>query len=119
MRCRRDFRPDTAISKDFEKKGVGEAAINDVDLADSGSQTFEAGVDFGNHPVRDDTLLDQRPAIIRREAFEEACGVMLVSEDSRRVGEEDELLGVEVARNRRGRCIGIDIECATIRLVNR
>ena len=53
-----DLGPDTLPSKDFEKNGVRNTAVNDVGLADALFESIKTRMHFRQHALRDRTFFD-------------------------------------------------------------
>ena len=82
-----------------------EPAVDDVGLQDPGFEAGQAGFDLGNHPAVDHAPGDQVAATAGRQTPDQAGGFILVEQDAGGVGQEDELLGLNVpGRRPRRRC---------------
>src|SRR5262249_15822770 len=84
--------------------------VDHVRLFDAGAQAIEASVNLGYHSLVHHFISDELPAFFGVEAGEERIWVAAVAEDARRVGQEDEFLGLYMRGHRSGRGVGVHIE---------
>ena len=92
-----DFGADALIGEDFEEETVGDAAIDHVDLLDSGIESGEGGADLGDHAAGDDAFIDEPFDAGAVEGGDEGGWVGGVVHDAEDVGDVDEFGGAEAA----------------------
>ena len=80
-----------------------EAAVDNVGLEYPGLEAGEACLDFGNHSAVNHAFGNQLAAFLGSQSPDQARGfITCCGEFSRRIGEEDELLGLECPGHGRG-----------------
>ena len=89
---------------------MGEAAVDEVDLAGAGLQGIEGGGHFGDHSARDGAVGEIAVGLFLVEGINESGGVLGVAHETGHVGKVDELGGFQGFRERGGSEVGIDIE---------
>lgn len=105
-----DFGADALVGEDFEEETVRDAAINHVDLLDSGIESGECGADLGDHAAGDDAFIDEPFDAGAVEGGDEGGWVGGVVHDAEDVGDVDEFGGAEFAGEGGGGDVGIDVE---------
>lgn len=105
-----DFGADALIGEDFEEETVGDAAIDHVDLLDSGIESGEGGADLGDHAAGDDAFIDEPFDAGAVEGGDEGGWVGGVVHDAEDVGDVDEFGGAEFTGEGGGGDVGIDVE---------
>ena len=105
-----DFGADALIGEDFEEETVGDAAIDHVDLLDSGIEGGEGGADLGDHAAGDDAFVDEPFDAGAVERGDEGGRVGGVVHDAEDVGDVDEFGGAEFTGEGGGGDVGVDVE---------
>ena len=72
--------------EDFEQQRVTQSTINDVDLLDTTSERFQAGLDFRNHSLIDDTIVDQFSSLGGRQRMDNGIRIIFVTSNAVDVG---------------------------------
>ena len=89
---------------------MSQSPVDDMDLSDSVFESFEAGLDLGDHSGLDGAGGDELAGLVCAEGMDEGVRVVLVTSDAVHIAEEDEFLGVECLGDGGGRRVGVDIE---------
>ena len=101
-----NFGPDPFVGEQFEQDGVGNPAVNDVRLVDAARKGPEAGVHLGEHAPLDDARGLEAVNVVPVQGAHQSA---LLVQDSRHIGQEDEFLGPDGARDGAGRRVGVDV----------
>src|SRR6516162_8434624 len=110
LRTNDDFRSNAAVGVDFEQERMSQPAIHDVRLLDAGAEAVAACLDLGDHAFVDYLLLDQLLAAWHVQARDQRIGVTPVGKNAWRIGEQDELLCIQLGGDGGGGGVGVDVE---------
>ena len=78
---------------------MGNAPVNDVGGADSLGERSHAALHLGDHAPANNARRNEVAGLLDVEAIEKGVGIVKVFKNPRRVGKENELLGIESRRN--------------------
>ena len=68
---KRHFGADASVGKNFQEEGVGEAAVHEVDFADSGMESVDGGADFRDHAAGDRAVCDEGVCLFDIDGFDQ------------------------------------------------
>src|SRR5262245_52500046 len=89
---------------------MAESAVDDMRLAHSGTETIQAGIDLGDHPLVDDPLGNELAASGCVQMRQKRLRVPAVLQDPGSISQKDEFLGAKVKGNGGGSGVAIDVE---------
>ena len=75
-----NFGPDSFGGKDFKKDGMRNSSVNEVNFLDSGLQGLDRGLNFRDHPARDDTRAGKIISLRGADGGDEACRIPGIAE---------------------------------------
>ena len=85
-----------------------------MDFADARGESFEAGLDFGDHAGVNGPVADERLGVACGEGVNQRVGIILVAADAIDIAQKDQLLGPQRLSDGGGRRIGIDVEFSSV-----
>src|SRR5437764_804629 len=95
---------------------MSEPPVDHVRLADAGTEALQTGFHLRNHAFVNSAALNELPASARIKAAQERTFVFLVLENAGRVGQDDELFGLQLSGDGGGRRVGVDVEPTPVRI---
>src|SRR5271166_5658072 len=101
-----DESPGAVVGQELDQHRMRDFAIENDDALDAPLDRIDASLNFRNHAACDRAVGDQAADVADPQFLDQ---ILVLVEDARNVGQEQEALGAERARDRAGERVGIDV----------
>src|SRR5262249_633163 len=99
--------PGARVGEELDQHGMLLLAVEDDHGLDTGFERVHAGFDLGDHATRDRPVGDEAPRVVDREFLDQLLSLV---EYAWHVGQQQQALRLQRARDRPREGVGIDVE---------